>query len=764
MSAIDLSLMTRVFCDRYTPKLATFERGPPQLDESASDIGQVDIEAVVDALDGETLLQADDGLRLPLHELDSAELTGEYVLYREEDRRTIIQYHKSLVDRTAYEFPSQAATSAIGWRLRFWTSAFEPPSSPSYMDGDGDSGVSAIVETIPREIDGDSWDRSRREEFFDHLRAFVTAQKDQDREESIGRYNTFDQQVYQRREGGLHNAVPVYRDTSPRQTRWYVSAPTDDDEDGETREYICAETTLWEGTEVMIDTPPWANSPSGLPVLGEIVDSETRGLTFVLSEDADDRQQAARTLTRSFQNDEYVVGLYPSFNPLPYDRELDCIDAVQARYGKLRPIAGNTSLSFTPLRALDTDVEGLNESQTHAALKAIAADDLALMHGPPGTGKTRTLVALIRELVVERDKRVLACAHSNQATDNLLVGGSTLDEPADGSLHAMDIADELQIARVGSGSTNPVVNRRYGGRSATHANVVGATMSAAAEFDVDEFDVAIVDEASQASIPATFAPWLAAERLVLAGDHKQLPPYASDDMRERDLEVSLYEHLVDRYGEDCAHLLDTQYRMAEQISAFPSQAFYDGRVQTADSGDERVLSSYPPVTAHHLAGTEIQRYGTSYANEAEAAVIATHVRELRDAGISQAEIGVITGYTGQITTVRGALDDLTIETNDIVVDTVDSFQGGERRVILVSFVRSNDDSRAGFLSHPDIGPRRLNVALTRAKDRLVVVGNWDTLATPEPHRKCCSDVYDAYRTWLLENDCFEPVDVLSVAE
>ena len=365
---------------------------------------------------------------------------------------------------------------------------------------------------------------------------------------------------------------------------------------------------------------------------------------------------------------------------------------------------------------------------------------------------------------MERDKRVLACAHSNQATDNLLVGGSTIDEPADGSLHAMDIADELQIARVGSGSTNPVVNRRYGGRSATHANVVGATMSAAAEFDVDEFDVAIVDEASQASIPATFAPWLAAERLVLAGDHKQLPPYASDDMRERDLEVSLYEHLVDRYGEDCAHLLDTQYRMAAQIAAFPSQAFYDGKVQTADSGDERVLSSYPPVTAHHLDGTETQRYGTSYANEAEADVIAKHVRDLRDTGISQAEIGVITGYTGQITTVRGALDDLETATDDIVVDTVDSFQGGERRVILVSFVRSNDDGRAGFLSHSDIGPRRLNVALTRAKDRLVVVGNWDTLATPEPHRECCSDVYDAYRTWLLENDCFEPVDVPSVAE
>jgi superfamily I DNA and/or RNA helicase len=107
-------------------------------------------------------------------------------------------------------------------------------------------------------------------------------------------------------------------------------------------------------------------------------------------------------------------------------------------------------------------------------------------------------------------------------------------------------------------------------------------MSAAAEFDSNEFDVAIVDEASQASEPATFAPLLAAKRMVLAGDHKQLPPYASDEMRDRDLEVSLYEHLVNRYGQDATQLLDTQSRMHEAIVAFPSATFYDGQVKTAD--------------------------------------------------------------------------------------------------------------------------------------------------------------------------------------
>lgn len=754
MPNIDLLLMSQAFSARYSPSLAAFSERPEKVDVLTEDGNAVDLEALAAEFKQFDALHRGNSVQLPLHKPESAELTGEFVLFTEEDRRTIVEYHWSMVDRDDFQSVRQAGMTEIGWRLRFWTDAFDVPATPSYMPSGDTQEEESVLELVPEKLTADHWDEQRRAGFFTHLLDFVKAEKQRDRRDSIDKYHSFDQNAYQAREGGVHDAVPVYEDSGADPTWWHVTVPTEDHEDADPT-YICAETNLWEGTEIMIDTPPWAQSPAGLPVLGEIADSGTRDLTFTISGEAEDPKAATRSLRNIFDDDEFVIGLYPIFNALPYDRELDCISRVRDKPSKYAPVAGNSGVSFTPGRGLDTEFPDLNDSQRCAAYHGVCADDITLIHGPPGTGKTRTLVTLIKELV-DRGHTVLACAHSNQATDNLLVGTSTPSDPEEGSLHEAAVDEELTIARAGTGSTNRVVEQNYLGRHPKQADVVGATMSAAAEFDTNEFDVAIVDEASQASIPATFAPWLAANRMILAGDHKQLPPYASDEMRDRDLEVSLYEHLVERYGQDAAQLLDTQYRMHEDIAAFPSKAFYDGQVKTVDRpNDPYTLWDLPPVTAHHVTGDETQRYGTSYANDAEADLIAHHVHDLRDRGTPCKHIGVITGYTGQIQTIRSKLDDLPVTTDKIEIDTVDSFQGGERTVILMSFVRSNDAGRSGFLSLPDVGPRRLNVALTRAKKRLVLIGNWDTLIKPEPARDDCSDVYDDLRSWLIENDCFE---------
>jgi hypothetical protein len=266
-----------------------------------------------------------------------------------------------------------------------------------------------------------------------HIFDFVKSEKQRDRTESMKKYHSFDQDAYQAREGGVHDAVPVYEDTGPDPTRWHVTVPTGDEEKTD-EAYICAETNLWEGTEIMIDTPPWVHSPTGLPALGKIVDSDTRNLTFSISEQTEEPIAAGKSLRKIFDHDEFVVGLYPIFNAIPYDRELDCIERVHRNPAKYAPVAGNRGVSFTPARGLDTQIPQLNDSQRHAAYYGLCADDITLIHGPPGTGKTRTLVTLIKQLV-DRGNRVLACAHSNQATDNLLVGTSTSDEPEDGSLH-----------------------------------------------------------------------------------------------------------------------------------------------------------------------------------------------------------------------------------------------------------------------------------------------------------------------------------------
>ncbi|WP_257301024.1 ATP-binding protein [Haloarchaeobius sp. FL176] len=760
MPSVDLPLMTKVFAERYSSSLASFEERPQTVDVLAETGQDVDIEALAEQFKQFDALRTSNGVRLPLHKPDSAELTGEFVRYTEERRRTIVEYYWSTVERENFQSVRQAGKSTIGWRLRYWTDAYDVPTAPSYMPNGGKQDSQSVLELVPEHLTANHWGDSTREKFFTHLSEFVKSEKQRDRSESIEKYHSFDQNAYQVREGGVHDAVPVYEDNGSDPTRWHVTVPTEDEDDTELA-YICAETNLWEGTDIMIDTPPWAHSPAGLPAPGEIVDSDTRDLTFTISKQTEDSIAARDSLRNIFNHDEFVIGLYPIFNAVPYDRELDCIERVQQKSAKSGPIAGNSGVSFSPARGLGAVFPDLNDSQRYAAYHGLCADDITLIHGPPGTGKTRTLVTLIRELV-DRGNRILACAHSNQATDNLLVGTSSTNEPEDGSLHEAALEDELTIARAGTGSGNRVVQQNYVSRYPEQADVVGATMSGAAEFDTNEFDVAVVDEASQASVPATFAPWLAAERMVLAGDHKQLPPYASDEMRDRDLEVSLYEHLVNRYGQDATQLLDTQYRMHEDIAEFPSAAFYEGQVKTVERPDDPyTLWELPPITAHHVSGDEIQRYGTSYANDAEADIIAQHVRDLRERGTPSKHIGIITGYTGQIQTIRNKLNELPVTTDKIEVDTVDSFQGGERTVILMSFVRSNGYGNSGFLSLPDVGPRRLNVALTRAKKRLVLVGNWDTLISPESNRDDCSDVYVDLRSWLVENDCFENTDELS---
>lgn len=252
----------------------------------------------------------------------------------------------------------------------------------------------------------------------------------------------------------------------------------------------------------------------------------------------------------------------PLHNPVPNRREHTAVAQTRSRPTKAEPITGTDPITYDPSSVTAT-FDRLNEYQTEAAKRALAAEQVTCIHGPPGTGKTRTLISLICQLVAE-GKRVLACAHSNQATDNLLVGSSAPDHTDPDSLHARATAGEFTIARVGSGTNNRVVATEYADRPPSGADVVGTTMNAAATFDVNEFDVAIVDEATQASIPASLIPYATAERIILAGDHKQLPPYASNDLQEREMELSLFEHLMDRYGDGVSTLLCRQYRMHEQ--------------------------------------------------------------------------------------------------------------------------------------------------------------------------------------------------------
>jgi len=438
----------------------------------------------------------------------------------------------------------------------------------------------------------------------------------------------------------------------------------------------------------------------------------------------------------------------PLANPVPFERRTDALDAIRTDastrelFACARPIRFDADDRATPGTPL-----ALNEYQRRAVKWAADAHDVALVHGPPGTGKTRTLTAFVLQAAA-RGERVLVTAHSNQAVDALLVGDSTREHADRDTLHAFASGAQgdvdVDVARVGRQSTNPVVNAQYATASVASADVVAATTNGAARFDTDAFDVGVVDEATQASRPATAIVLDAAQRVVLAGDHRQLPPYesasgaAASDGSGRDAGTrrSWFEDVLDGYGDDVAVLLGRQYRMHDAIAAFPNDAFYDGRLETAPRNRDWRIDGLKPLVGVHVTGPEREESGgDSYWNPSEVDVVLDRVRTLAEHGVAPEDVGVVAMYAAQADRIRSRVASADVPgARRITVDTVDSFQGGEREAVVVSFVRSNARGESGFLERPDVGPRRLNVALTRARKRLVLVGDWETLGSVPPHR------------------------------
>ena len=359
-----------------------------------------------------------------------------------------------------------------------------------------------------------------------------------------------------------------------------------------------------------------------------------------------------------------------------------------------------------------------NESQNAAVNLAVNAEDCALIHGPPGTGKTYTIARTIRALV-DDGNRVLLSAFTNRAVDN--------------ALEALRDQGYEDIVRVGTetGVREDMQDLRLEQRGdpndrvaeLAHAQVVAATTSTCGSrvMREQEFDVALVDEASQLTEPGTLAATNLADRFVLVGDHEQLPPVVR---AENDLTESLFQRLIERYP-DASVMLDRQYRMAQRIQAFSSSEFYDGQLRpaTGEVAAQR-LSALSGVDPSVLP-TELQdivsfvdpageRVGNT--NPVEADRVADVVRSFREAGVDADDIGVIAPFRAQVAEIGRRVD--------VTVDTVDRFQGSSKEVIVVSFVATENLEEPLFEDY-----RRLNVAVTRAKKALVLVGDPTALAS-----------------------------------
>jgi predicted DNA helicase len=240
------------------------------------------------------------------------------------------------------------------------------------------------------------------------------------------------------------------------------------------------------------------------------------------------------------------------------------------------------------------------------------------------------------------------------------------------------------------------------------------------------FPLAVVDEATQAVEPALYLALLRADRAVLAGDHLQLPPTVlSAVAQEGGLGISLFERLVALCGASAKVTLAEQHRMNERIMAFPSEALYGGALRAHPSVRDRAIDDAPfelVDTAGRGFEEETPEGSDSKQNPGEAELVAAEVARLLALGVPAESVAVISPYDGQVQRLRQLLA-AELE-RGVEVDTVDGFQGREKEAVVVSLVRSNDAGEVGFLS--DV--RRMNVAITRARSKLVVIGDGATVA------------------------------------
>ena len=488
------------------------------------------------------------------------------------------------------------------------------------------------------------------------------------------------------------------------------------------------------------------------------------------------------------------------------------IEAKRPRLHELREVLlGHAPARFSKLPA--PRVPALNDSQNDALDQVIRAQDVAIVHGPPGTGKTTTLVqAIVQTAYVEQ--QVLVCAPSNAAVDLLTeklseqglqvvrlghparVDETNLGRTIDARITKHPYYKDLKTIRRRSEELRELGlkhKRKFGApernqrrhllREASQlreeaqqlehyivadifaqAQVVACTLVGAASNQLRgfRFETVFIDEAAQALEAASWIPVLKADRVILAGDHFQLPPTVkSYDAARQGLSETLFEKCIQRHQKrdspSVDSLLQVQYRMNERIMRFSGRYFYQDALVAHVSVRDATLADQPPVTWLDTAGCgfveqkEAETLSTYNAEEAQMllkhflnTVEAVGVDHLLD---QQITFGVIAPYKAQVR----VLNELFAEAEALqplqdllTIDTVDAFQGREREVIYISLVRSNVKGEIGFLG--DI--RRTNVALTRAKKMLVVVGDSATLGSHPFYGELLDYIneIDAYRS------------------
>ena len=481
------------------------------------------------------------------------------------------------------------------------------------------------------------------------------------------------------------------------------------------------------------------------------------------------------------QISEGQLGIQLSFDETSYRLMFEALDRTmraKGRLGYLRDLLYSRQKAET-YSFPDMGFDYLNPTQEHAVNEVLRAKDVAVVHGPPGTGKTTTLVEAIYE-TLRREPQVLVCAQSNMAVDwiseklvdrglNVLRIGnpSRVDDkmlsftyerrfeahPDYPQLWAIRKAmRELRSQRGHKEAWHQKMDRlksrateleiRINQQLFGQANVVASTLVGSANRLLDgmKFGTLFIDEAAQAMEAACWIAIRRAGRVILAGDHCQLPPTVKCyEAMKGGLGRTLMERIANEKPE-VVTLLRMQYRMHEDIMRFSSSWFYHNLMVAAPEVRHRSILDLDIPMTWIDTGSEELTFHSSLKNEAEARLTLLSLQayfELigKERILSERfDVGIISPYRAQVQLLRQLLrksEFFKPFRRFITVNTVDGFQGQERDIIVISMVRSNEEGQIGFLREL----RRMNVAITRARMKVIILGDRHTLTQHPFYRK-----------------------------
>ncbi len=481
----------------------------------------------------------------------------------------------------------------------------------------------------------------------------------------------------------------------------------------------------------------------------------------------------------------------------------------EAKQRLIRTLTGQREATFHD-KGFEILNPKLNNSQNKAVNNILAANELAIIHGPPGTGKTTTLVQAIKASIKQYGKQILVTAPSNTAVDLLTeklaaeglevlrvgnpskVSEAMMSMTLDSKIQNHEMMKNAKKLKKQAQEYKSMAHKykRSFGRAEREqrkalfdeahrimkevdktqeyitddlfkkAQIITATLVGANNYAVRKFEyhTIVIDEAGQALEPACWIPILKAQKVIMAGDHCQLPPtIKSQEAAKGGLAKTLFEKCIELHPDSVA-LLETQYRMNQSIMGYSSKVFYENKlIADASVINHKLFDGDLAIEFIDTAGCSFEEKieGTSATNPDEANLLINYLGNYLNINKidSSASIAIISPYKKQVDILKENISqmlDYEHYKSSITVNTIDSFQGQERDIVVISLCRSNSKREIGFLS--DI--RRMNVAMTRARKKLVIIGDSATLSNSEFYAKFIeyAEALGAYKSaWEIIN-------------